>query len=159
MKVLGKIFIIGMLITAICLWAQGSPRLEIEIQEQKVNLTAAEKTGADITYAPGDTIAYTVIAKNTGDGVMVDPSIVDPIPEGVSYVVDSAKGENCRIVFSVNGGMQYSVWPVMVTATTEGGTRVERPAETEDVTHIKWLVRENIPAGGEKRLSFQVVVQ
>jgi len=141
------------------LLAQGQPKLEIEIQEQKINLTEDEKNGADIVYAPGDTIQYNVIAKNTGSGVMVNPSVVDPVPEGVEYVIDSARGENCRIVFSVNNGMRYSVWPVMVAAKTAGGAEIEREAKQEEVTHIKWLIQENIPAGGQKDLSFQVVVQ
>lgn len=152
--------IFSLLLTAASLPAQGGqPKLEIEIRERKMNLTEAEKNGADIVYTPGDTIEYTVIAKNTGDGIMTKPSIVDPIPQGVEYIEDSARGENCRIVFSVNYGLRYSVWPVMVMATTESGAKIEQPAKTDKITHIKWLVQENIPAGGEKRLLFQVVVK
>jgi uncharacterized repeat protein (TIGR01451 family) len=149
----------GILLTAVSLLAQGQPRLEIEIQEQKINLTRQEKNGAEIVYTPGDTIEYTVIAKNTGDAVMLEPTIVDPVPEGVEYIVGSAGGENCRIVFSVDKGLQFSTWPVMISATTPNGTKVEREARNEEVTHIKWLIRENIPAGGQKKMSFQVRVQ
>ncbi|MBN1779737.1 DUF11 domain-containing protein [bacterium] len=155
---------LGIMITVMCtaaamLTAQAQPKLEITIQEKKINLTEAEKTGASIVYAPGDTIQYTVIAKNTGDAVMVKPVVVDPVPAGTAYIVDSAAGQNCRIVFSVNKGLQYAVWPVMVTASTAGGAKLEREATQEEVTHIKWLVQENIPAGGEKVMSFQVVVK
>ena len=149
----------GILLTAVSLLAQGQPKLEIEIQDQKINLTKHEKNGAEIEYAPGDTIEYTVIAKNTGDAVMVEPAIVDPIPEGVEYIVGSARGENCRIVFSVDKGLLFSAWPVMISATTPNGTRIEREARDEEVTHIKWLIRENIPPGGQKKMSFQVRVQ
>lgn len=90
---------------------------------------------------------------------MAQPEIVDPIPEGVKYVIDSAKGQNCRIVFSVNKGMAYSVWPVMVTATNANGVKFERPARMEEVTHIKWIVKEKLPTGGQKELSFRVVVE
>jgi uncharacterized repeat protein (TIGR01451 family) len=159
MKSLRKQMILAALLFAANLWAQGQPKLEIDIQEQKVNMTEEEKKGGNITYAPGDTIEYTVIAKNVGSGLMKEPEIVDPIPEGTEYVIDSAKGENCRIVFSVNRGMQFAVWPVMVTATTPGGAKIEREARREEVTHIKWMMKESLSAGGQKKLSFRVVVK
>ena len=156
MKSLGTFLFTGILLISGFSAVQAQPRLEIEIKEQKINMTVAEKTGADIVYTPGDTIEYQVIARNSGDTEMTDPTIIDPIPQGVEYITGSAKGENCRILFSVDNGLKYSVWPVMITATTPNGTKIEREATKDEVTHIKWLVREPIPAGGQKILSFRV---
>jgi uncharacterized repeat protein (TIGR01451 family) len=142
------------------LQGQGKPQLKLDISEKKINMTADEKGGgAKIVYSPGDTIEYRILARNTGTGVMVQPEIVDPVPEGVKYVIGSARGENCRMVFSVNKGMAYSVWPVMVTATNANGVKIERPARTEEVTHIKWIVKDKLAPGGKKELSFRVVVE
>lgn len=159
MNSLRKSMILITLLLSAGLWAQGQPKLQIDVQEHKINMTEDEKQGGDISYAPGDTIEYILTAKNVGTGLMKDPQVIDPIPEGTEYVIDSAKGDNCRIVFSVNDGMQYSVWPVMVTASTSGGAKVEREARREEVTHIKWLMKENLPSGGEKKLSFKVIVK
>jgi uncharacterized repeat protein (TIGR01451 family) len=150
----------GLLLLAIPLFAQGKPQLKLDISERKVNMTSDEKSGkAKIVYAPGDTIEYAIHAKNVGAGVMVKPEIVDPVPEGLKYVIDSARGENCRIIFSVNKGMAYSVWPVMITATNANGVKIDRPARMDEVTHIKWILKDNIPAGGQKDLIFRVVVE
>jgi uncharacterized repeat protein (TIGR01451 family) len=159
MRSLRKSILLTALLLSAGLWAQGQPKLQIDIQEQKINMTAEERQGGDVTYTPGDTIEYVLTARNVGNGIMKDPQVIDPVPEGTQYVIDSAKGENCRIVFSVNKGMQYSVWPVMISATTPGGAKVEREARMEEVTHIKWLMKESLPPGGQKKLSFRVVVK
>ncbi|NQT24568.1 DUF11 domain-containing protein [candidate division KSB1 bacterium] len=156
MKSLRNIWIIGLLLISASLYAQGQPKLEIEIQDRKVNMTAEETSGADVVYAPSDTIEYVILAKNTGDGVMTDPEIVDPIPQGVQYIAESAAGENCRILFSVNQGIRYSEWPVRLPASGDQNARDTRPGE---ITHIKWMIRESIPADSQKTLSFKVVVE
>jgi uncharacterized repeat protein (TIGR01451 family) len=160
MKRIGIIMNLGLLALSLSLFAQGKPELKLDISERKVNMSPDERSGkAKIVYSPGDTVEYKILAKNVGTGVMVQPEIVDPIPEGVKYVIDSAKGQNCRIVFSINRGMAYSVWPVMVTATNANGVKIERPARMDEVTHIKWIVKEKLPAGRQKELSFRVVVE
>ena len=149
-----------LLIFTSVLHAQGQPRLELDIQEQKINMTADEVSGdADITYTPGDTIEFVILAKNTGNGIVVSPEIVDPVPSGTAYVAGSARGENCQIFFSIDKGFKYTEWPVMIQITNDEGTRVGQTARPDQVTHIKWLVNENISAGGEKELSFRVVVR
>lgn len=160
MKMLPKLIILGSLLYSGLLTAQGTPNLVIDIQDAKVNMTPAERNGDEaVAYTPGDTIMYTIYAKNTGDGPMTDATVVDPVPENVVYVVDSATGEDSRILFSVNGGMRYSVWPVMISATTANGTPVQREADNEQVTHIKWLIQAPIAPGGQKVLTFKVVVK
>jgi uncharacterized repeat protein (TIGR01451 family) len=155
MKSLRTIWIVGLLLVAAGLYAQGKPNLEIEIQDRKVNRTAEEQNGADVVYSPSDTIEYVILAKNTGDGLMKNPEIVDPVPQGVNYIAGSATGENCRILFSVNG-LRYSEWPVILPATNTAASREARP---DEITHIKWEIRESIPAGNQKILSFRVVVE
>jgi uncharacterized repeat protein (TIGR01451 family) len=160
MKCVRVIMNLGLIMLAVSLFAQEKPQLKLDISERKVNMTLEEKSGkAKIAYSPGDTIEYKILAKNVGTGVMTQPEIVDPVPEGVKYVIDSAKGDNCRILFSINKGMAYSTWPVMVTATNANGIKIERQARMEEVTHIKWIVKQKLPAGGQKELSFKVVVE
>jgi uncharacterized repeat protein (TIGR01451 family) len=160
MKRLGIILTLGLFLTAIQALAQGQPKLQLDISEKKLNMTAEEKSGkAAVSYAPGDTIEYKILAKNAGTGVMAQPEVVDPVPEGVRYVIDSARGENCRIVFSVNKGMAYAVWPVMVSATNANGVKIERPARNEEVTHIKWVIKDKLAPGSQKELTFRAVVE
>jgi uncharacterized repeat protein (TIGR01451 family) len=160
MKCLRIVLNLGLFLAAVQTSAQGQPKLKLDMSERKVNMTADEKSGkTPVSYAPGDTVEYVILAENAGTGVMTQPEVVDPVPEGARYVVDSARGENCRIVFSVNKGMAYAVWPVMVSATTANGVKIERPARNEEVTHIKWILKDNLAPGGRKTLSFRAVVE
>ncbi len=156
-----KLFLIcGFALMTIQLFAQGKPKLELSITERKINMSADEKAGqAEIVYSPGDTIEYTILAKNVGKGLMTKPEIVDPIPEGVAYIANSAKGDNCQIFFSINDGKQYTEWPIMISVTNDQGVQVGKKADADQVTHIKWMINESLPAGGEKELKFRVTVK
>jgi uncharacterized repeat protein (TIGR01451 family) len=160
MRILKLFLICGFMLMAIQLFAQGKPKLEMEISETKINMSATEKTGeSDIVYSPGDTIEYTILAKNVGKGLMTKPEIVDPIPQGVVYLANSAKGTNSQIFFSINDGRQYTEWPIMISVTNDQGVQVGKKASADQVTHIKWMINEAIPAGGQKELSFRVTVK
>ena len=47
----------------------------------------------------------------------------------------------------------------MIRVESGQGTQVGQRAQPEQVTHIKWMVNDRIPAGSEKILSFRVVVK
>jgi uncharacterized repeat protein (TIGR01451 family) len=159
MRKLHIIWILGLLLLTTHVFAQSQPKLELEISERKINVSAEEEGETAATYSPGDTIEYTILAKNVGNALMTKPEIVDPLPEGVAYIASSAKGENCQIFFSINNGKLYTEWPVMIPETNDQGVQVGKEASPDQVTHIKWLINENIAAGGQKELTFQVKVK
>lgn len=151
--------LIGMLVGSTLL-AQGTPQLAITIQDEKINLTSAERAGeADVTFTSGDTIRYVITAANTGDGAMRNPSIVDPIPAHVDYIPQSAAGANAQIQFSIDGGSTYHSWPVMYAFTNDAGKTVRREASPDMITHIRWKLDATIPPGDSREMSFLVVVE
>ena len=140
-------------------YAQGTPRLDLRMDEQKLNLSAAEMADeAQITYIPGDTLLYTIIASNVGDGLMTEPEIVDPIPAGVTYLANTAKGDNANITFSIDQGRSYMPWPPTYTVRNAQGELIERKAGPEMVTHIKWSLRSSMDPGDASTLAFMVEV-
>lgn len=156
---LGMGIVLGFLLAGQIL-AQGTPKLSITIVDEKVNQTTAERAGqAAIKIAPGDTILYVITAANTGDAVMKDPSIVDPIPAGVEYIALSAQGSNAKIQFSIDGGKTYSKWPVEYEFTNPAGKKIKKQATTDMITHVKWDINATIQPNKSRELSFQVVVK
>ncbi|MCF7825458.1 MAG: hypothetical protein K9M55_00700 [Candidatus Marinimicrobia bacterium] len=138
---------------------QGTPKLDIRIEDQKLNMTEAEKKDASvITYIPGDTLRYVITASNIGDGLMKDPEIIDPIPAGVTYVAESAKGIDADITFSMNQGSTYMPWPLYYTVRNSKGILVKREATPEMITHIKWNISKNMNPGEASTMEFLVVV-
>ena len=140
-------------------FSQGTPRLDIHIADQKINLTEAEqKDASKISYAPGDTIHYLLTASNVGDGLMTEPEIVDPIPAGVTYIAGSAAGEDTEITFSMNQGAVYMVWPPNYTVRNSKGILVKREATPEMISHIKWSIQKSLKPGESATMEFVVVV-
>lgn len=158
-KVINNLFTI-LMIMVIQLNAQGKPELSLQIDEYKVNKSAAEGTAdVNIIYSPGDTIEYVITAKNTGDAPMVDPIVIDPVPAGVSYISNSATGEDAIIRYSIDDGMQYLDWPPTYSVRNEEGEIVLKEASPEMVTHLKWEITTILNPGTEKKLSFMVEVK
>ncbi len=140
-------------------FGQGAPKLELHVEDSKVNLTAAEIVdGAQVTYSPGDTIQYVLTASNVGTGLMTDPEIVDPIPAGVTYVPKSARGDNTEISYSLNQGGTYMAWPPTYTVRNSKGILIKREATPEMITHIKWAIQKDLQPGEKSTMEFLVEV-
>jgi len=160
MRASRKIIVLLITISTGLLLAQGTPELSLRINEEKVNMKADEAAGkVKIIYSPGDTIRYTIIAKNIGDGIMSEARVVDPIPAGTSYIAESATGEAADITFSINAGQIYLEWPPTYTVRDTAGKTVVKKATPKMITNIKWQISEPLEPGSEKKLSFDVLVE
>lgn len=140
-------------------FAQGTPKLDLKIEDQKINLSQTEKRDAkSITYLPGDTLRYILTASNIGDGLMTDPEIVDPIPAGVTYIPETAVGADTDITFSINQGSAYMPWPPYYTVRNSKGILIKRNATPDMISHIKWKILKNLEPGDSRQLEFAVEV-
>ena len=141
------------------LFAQALPKLELTITDEKVNSSPAERSGRIKTeYYPADTIRYILTATNVGTGNMTEPQIVDPIPNGVTYLLGTAKGDDTIIEYSINDGKNYSVWPIKTRVRTDSGKMELREVSPEMITHIRWKILKDIPQGKSHEMEFMVVV-
>jgi len=159
--VLGNItkYAIYAIVTLSMVMAQGTPKLDIHIDDQKVNLTPAEMKDASlVNYIPGDTLRYVITASNVGDGLMKNPEIVDPIPAGVTYVPNSARGMDTEITYSMNQGNTYMAWPPFYTVRNSKGILVKREATPEMITHIMWNISKDLAPGDVSTMEFLVEV-
>ena len=106
-----------------------------------------------------DTILYTLTAKNVGDGLMTQPVITDPIPAGTVYLPFTAAGEDCEIVYSVDGGKEYQDWPPMIRKRNAKGRRIKVEAMPHEISHVRWNILKNLEPGDSHEMELQVVVQ
>ena len=141
-------------------FAQGVPKLELTIIDEKVNMTQAEKEGrVAINYKPGDVIKYSIIARNVGTGILSNPLITDPLPKGVSYKPMSAKGNNAEITFSVNDGRLFQAWPPTYKVKNEDDKVIVKLASPDMITHVRWELKEPMAPNASKQLEFEVIVK
>ncbi len=156
-KIIGFIVFSIMLLGSVL--GQTGPKLDITITEEKINISEEERTNGVTSYAPLDTILYTLTSTNIGDALMTNPVITDPIPAGVSYVLDSAEGQNSTILFSIDGGKSYAVWPVYYSVRNARGIIVRKVASAEMVTHVRWEIRGKLEPGAVNISKLKVVVK
>ncbi len=59
-----------------------------------------------------DILVYTITYKNEGNAPCESANIVNPVPEGTKYIINSAKGKDSEISYSIDGGKYFQKPPV-----------------------------------------------
>jgi uncharacterized repeat protein (TIGR01451 family) len=116
---------------------------------QETQLVAAD------SVVPGERVVYTISFRNTGSEPAENVVITNPIARTLTYVAGSAAGKDLEVEFSVDGGANFA--PANELKVADNG--VERPATTLDYTHVRWVMRSELAAGGEGQATFAAVLE
>ena len=139
---------------------KGSIELRAIAEKQVVVVTAdGEQTTRLVEpnkVIPGDTIVYTIGAKNVSQEAAENVVITDPIPEHMIYVPGSATDEGTKLLFSIDGGDGFDVAERLQVTEADGTTR---PAKADDYTHIRWVFDEPLLVASEKSVQFAAKLQ
>jgi uncharacterized repeat protein (TIGR01451 family) len=108
---------------------------------------------------PGDVLRYTIHYINKGNAEARNVVIVDPIPEGTSYISNSAEGKDSEITFSLDGKTFQTPSMLKYKVKQADGTEVEYVATPEMYTHIRWKLLKPVLPGSSGNLSFKVKVK
>lgn len=101
---------------------------------------------------PGDRLVFILQYRNTGTQSAKDFVVTNPMPAPVAY-----QGTSDTVAqVSVDGGKTFAPLASLKVRETDGAVRAARP---EDVTHVRWALREPIAAGAQGKLSFRGVVR
>ncbi len=104
---------------------------------------------------PGDKIFYTLVYRNEGASAAENIVLTMPVPPQITYLENTAVQQGAEVMFSADGGKSFSPrGALLVTLDDE-----VRPAKSEEVTHIRWVVTEPIAPGSEGRLSFAGILK
>lgn len=118
-----------------------------------------ENMGSEAVVLPGDVLKFTISGNNSGKAAANDMIVTQPIPEGTSYILSSAKGSNgARITYSIDNGRTFVEQP-MITVTLIDGTKAKRPAPPQAYTHVRWQFREEISPETAVSASYKVQVR
>ncbi len=110
---------------------------------------------------PGSVLRYTVIAKNNTSRNMRNLTVIQPIPNGMVYIIASATALNtsgAKLEFSIDGGKTFSVNPIIRVRGRDGKIE-ERPAPADAYTHVRWNFGESLPANSQLTVAYQVRVK
>jgi len=155
------IFITLALLAPLTAWA--APKINLLLTAEKD--VVVEENGEKVTkrieateVIPGETLIYTISYENSGDESATNVAIVDPIPEGSSYIPGSASQVD-KLTFSIDNGKSYKK-PLLLTyeVTDSTGNKEKKVASPEKYTHIRWVIPA-IEAGGKGAVSFKVLMK
>jgi uncharacterized repeat protein (TIGR01451 family) len=101
---------------------------------------------------PGDRLVFVLQYRNTGSQPAKDFIVTNPMPGPVAY-----QGTNDAFAqVSVDGGRSFGALAALKVKDMDGQMRAAR---AEDVTHVRWALRDPIAAGGQGKLSFRGIVR
>ena len=102
---------------------------------------------------PGDVLIYTVELRNAGRYAAEAALVVQPIPNHMMYLADSAVGPGVDVDYSIDGGHTFD--------TPENlkfpGAAVR--AKAADYTHIRWRLRNRLKPNSVAYVRFRAQVK
>jgi uncharacterized repeat protein (TIGR01451 family) len=107
---------------------------------------------APTVVTPGDRLIFILNYHNVGATPANNFVITNPLPEAVSY--QGAADPTAQV--SIDGG---KVWGSLTTLKVQEADGTSRAARPEDVTHVRWAMKNAIPAGAQGKLSFRGLVR
>jgi len=156
----GALVVAVLLLGSNALAQQGAIRLEHKAEQREI---VTDENGIEQTrlveaarVLPGEEVLFTVTYTNVGDEAAEDVVIINPVPEHMFYVNDSATGENTSITFSVDGGKTFAASQDLLITDALGE---ERPAAAKDYSHIRWVIESDVTARGSGTVHFAAVVE
>lgn len=122
-------------------------KVELEKSGPVIDGREGEKTyTTPDVVVPGDRIRLTLTFTNNGAAPAAGVNLTNPIPEALVFDgTDDAAG----FAVSVDGGKTFG--PLAALTVTGAAPR---PAAATDVTHVRWLWPDAVPAGQSRSVAF-----
>lgn len=135
-------------------------RPEVKMQlsaavERDSALVALDKT---TVVKPGEILDWTITSENSGNAPALEYKTVGHIPQGTTFVADSAKAEGAKTVYSIDGGKSYSAQPTIEVKQADGSVK-RVPAPVSMYTEIRYEWADPLAQGGKLSASYKVRVK
>ena len=144
--------------SALAVEGAGNPAVEIkataevEVKVKKPDGSEEGKRVPATRVPPGETVIYTLSARNTSEKPADDVIVTDPIPEHMEYVDGSVTADGARVTFSVDGGKSFAAKESLKVLGEDGAMRAALPT---DFTHIRWQLEKPLAPGEARAVSFR----
>ena len=118
--------------------------------EKSIKRTPVDKA------VPGTEVIYTTQFKNVLATAASNIVIDNPISKNVEYKAGSVFGENCEILFSVDGGKHYAHAAELKLKDKVGNERTALPTE---YSHIRWIYQGQLASGKSSEVGFRATIK
>ncbi|WP_171005185.1 DUF11 domain-containing protein [Sphingopyxis sp. 2PD] len=133
--------------------AQGTGVLTNKVELEKPGAIVEGREG-EKTYTtpdvvvPGDRIRLTLTFTNNGTAPAAGVNLTNPIPAALVF---DGTTDTAGFAVSVDGGKTFGALAALTVAVTGAAPR---PAIAADVTHVRWLWPDAVPAGQSRSVAF-----
>ena len=79
-----------------------------------------------------------------------------PVPSEVRYIENSATKTVADAEYSADGGTTFAPREALSVTDTSG---VQRPAAADDITHVRWSMRDAIAPGQTGQLWYRATLE
>lgn len=134
--------------------AQGQVELKGEVQQEKVVVENGQSKTTLIvpkTVLPGDRLLFTTAYANKGTAPVQNFVVTNPLPGAVALAPDAT----ASLEVSVDGGKAWGRLALLTVLDGKGG---RRPAQSTDVTHVRWTIPVIAP-GANGQVSYHAIVR
>ena len=143
----------------------GGPHIEVNVRVER-EVVKDDPSGRRLVHrepvgvaSPGDTLVYTLEARNAGDARAVGAHLDDPIPDGTTLVVESVEKAGASMFASLDGAKSWVAFPATVEQRAADGSVRRVPAPAEAYTHLRWSLPGSIEPGESRNVSFKVRIR
>lgn len=107
---------------------------------------------------PGEILDWTIVSENSGNAAALGYKAVGHIPQGTTFVSNSAKAEGAKAFYSIDGGKSFSAQPMIEEKQTDGSVK-RVPAPLAMYTEIRYEWSDPLVQGGKLSASYKVRVK
>ena len=127
----------------------------VESKDNQETLLAASEV------EPNQLVEYQLTYTNVSGSDIKGLTVVGPVPEGTSYVSNTANADvAASLLVSIDGGKTFESEPVIRLETKASGEVVEKVIPAEEYTHLRWNAKNEINAdGGTQFYTYRVRVK
>ncbi len=120
------------------------------------------------TVDPGEVLEYRLtmsnndkcVEQNSGDCALQGVVATAPIPEGTTYLGDSASTvQGASLEVSIDGGQTWEAEPVVRMIEEEDGSSRNVVISPTKYTNLRWLLEEPLTPEKKKVFTYRVLVQ
>lgn len=154
--------VIPLLVASMNLTAQDKEEVETELIAE-VRVESMDASNRHVSrFVPasvlsqGEVVYYTVRIRNPHNIYLRDVVVTQRIPANTVYVEDSASAPGADITFSIDGGQTFAARGQLQSIDANGNTQ---RAEPEQLTHIRWRLRNALAPGAVALARFRAVFQ
>ena len=117
-----------------------------------------QKLEGEAAVNPGDVLRYGVVSSNAGEIAAENLVVTQPIPQQMTYVIGSEKGNTAAAAtYSIDNGATFVAEPMIEVMVN--GVAEMKPAPAEAYTHVKWNFNESLGSSVAVNVSHEVTVK